>query len=256
MNAAPLLSIITVCFNDLPGLMETEVSIKKTTSPKALFEWIVIDGDSSDGTKKFLAESPTITRFVTERDNGIYDAMNKGTNMAVGNFVIYMNSGDIFTSLDSILESLHSHNFDLLFYDARFIYGDYSRVRKAKDFTYITHGIPANHQAIAFKRSTLGPSPYDTTYKICGDYKLLADLYNKNSSHKVIHQVTAEFKVGGVSTNRGLKLLNEAYNIQRKTLGISFHTSALSYARRAISITLTLIIHRLSNAKKRLSKPQ
>ena len=255
MNSHPLLSIVTVCFNDLPGLKETEKSITHSKVSPLLYEWIVVDGNSSDGTKNFLSESTAINLFVSEKDNGIYDAMNKGTKLAKSPYVVYMNSGDTFTDLNLIIDTIKSNSFDLFFFDARFIYGKYSRIRKAKDFSYIKHGIPANHQAIIFKRESLGVAPYDTSYKICGDYKLLADLYIRHASHLVINQTTAEFHVGGVSTHRGSQLLNEAYEIQRKTLHVPQPRAFLSYLKRATSITLTLIIHRLSNVTKQNSKP-
>ena len=255
MNSHPLLSIVTVCFNDLPGLKETEKSIKDSPSSPLLYEWIVIDGNSSDGTKDFLSESTAVNSFISEKDSGIYDAMNKGTKLSKSPYVIYMNSGDTFTDLNLIIDTIKSNNFDLFFFDARFIYGQHSRIRKAKDFSYIKHGIPANHQAIVFKRHLLGDAPYDTSYKICGDYKLLADLYVGQASHLVINQTTAEFHVGGVSTHRGLQLLNEAYEIQRNTLHVAQPRAVLSYLKRTISITLTLIIHRLSNVTKQNSKP-
>lgn len=250
MNSQPLLSIVTVCFNDLLGLKKTEESIKNSKVSSRLYEWIIIDGDSTDGTKNFLIESTTLNNFVSETDNGIYDAMNKGTNLAKAPYVVYMNSGDSFTDLGLILDTIKSSSLDLFFFDARFIYGNYSRVRKAKDFSYISHGIPANHQAIVFKRSSLGINPYDISYKICGDYKLLSDLFIKRSTYLVIPQTTAEFHVGGVSTHRGRQLLNEAYEIQRRTLKISRPRALFSYLKRAISINMTLIIHRLSSARK------
>ncbi|VVN27792.1 glycosyltransferase [Pseudomonas fluorescens] len=250
MNQHPMLSIITVCYNDLTGLKQTEESIKYSSAPSASYEWIVIDGGSTDGTKLFLESSKTVNSFISEQDKGIYDAMNKGTNIAKGSYVVYMNSGDKFTNLPLIINTIETPNHDLYFYDAIFVYGKYTRVKPARDFRYIKHSIPANHQAIIFKRELLGHSPYDGAYKICGDYKLLADLYVKKASHEIIHQTTAEFKVGGVSTHQRMQLLNEAYEVQRHTLKLGLVRSLISYIKRFISINLTLIIHRLSNATK------
>lgn len=255
MGQSPLLSVVTVCFNDLEGLLKTEKSIIDFNNCKGSVEWIVIDGDSKDKTKDFLSSTSTIKKYISEKDDGIYDAMNKGTALAAGRYVVYMNSGDTFKNLEIVLSEISKDNCDLLFFDALFNYGKFSRIRAARDFSYIRHGIPANHQAIVFRRSALGHCPYDVKYKICGDYKLLADLYQKGLTYRVVNKVAAEFLVGGASTTRGIKLLSEAYLIQRSTLEISRSRALISVLRRSIAILATLVLYRINYAGFRTSKP-
>ena len=88
------ISIITVCRNDRKGLEKTLESIRAQDC--ADYEWRVIDGNSSDGTAEWLRENHTLEGgWISEPDNGIYDAMNKGIGAAVGEYVAFMNSGGI-----------------------------------------------------------------------------------------------------------------------------------------------------------------
>ena len=94
-----LLSRITVAFRNLEGIVKTHASLAHLAQADDIsFEWIVVDGGSNDGTREYLENLNGIynLRFVSEPDNGIYDAMNKGITMAQGKFALYLNSGDIF----------------------------------------------------------------------------------------------------------------------------------------------------------------
>src|SRR6188508_2910860 len=100
-SATPFLSIITVVYNNLAGLKHTYQSIQSQTSTD--FEWLVIDGGSSDGTKEWLTNLAVSNMcFISEKDGGLYDAMNKGLNLAKGKFVWFMNSGDSIFSPDTV----------------------------------------------------------------------------------------------------------------------------------------------------------
>ncbi len=95
-----LLSIITVAFRNLEGIVKTpSASLAHLAQADDIaFEWIVVDGGSNDGTREYLENLNGIynLRFVSEPDNGIYDAMNKGIAMAQGKFALFLNSGNIF----------------------------------------------------------------------------------------------------------------------------------------------------------------
>ena len=91
-----LLSIITVAFRNLEGIVKTHASLAHLAQAGDIsFEWIVVDGGSSDGTSAFLEglNGEHRLRYVSEPDKGIYDAMNKGIAMARGRFALFLNSG-------------------------------------------------------------------------------------------------------------------------------------------------------------------
>ena len=74
-------------------------------NPYKDFEWIVIDGDSSDGTKDWLKNNPFNKNWISEPDKGIFDAMNKGIQFSEGKYLIFINSGDAFSDTDSIVKN-------------------------------------------------------------------------------------------------------------------------------------------------------
>ena len=105
------LSIVTVTRNNLEGLKKTYDSIANQTTQA--FEWVVIDGDSTDGTPEFVksvSRQPDI--YIHEKDSGIYNAMNKGIKIARGDYLLFMNAGDIFASNNTLQET----QFHTLFY--------------------------------------------------------------------------------------------------------------------------------------------
>ena len=88
------LTIITINYNNKEGLIKTFESVKKQTWSE--FEFFVIDGGSTDGGKELIERNSQIDYWVSEKDSGVYNAMNKGIRKATGEYVIFMNSGDFF----------------------------------------------------------------------------------------------------------------------------------------------------------------
>ena len=94
------LTVITVCYNDLAGLRRTIPSVVSQTRQD--FEFIVVDGGSTDGSLEYIQSQTRIDRWVSERDGGIYNAMNKGVGMAHGTYCIFMNAGDHFFAVNTL----------------------------------------------------------------------------------------------------------------------------------------------------------
>ena len=89
------ISVVTVCYNSFDMLKETMQNVDKQTYDN--FEYIVVDGNSSDGTVDYLKNyNGKLTKYISEPDKGIYDAMNKGVKISSGDYVIFSNAGDIF----------------------------------------------------------------------------------------------------------------------------------------------------------------
>src|SRR6201996_5685005 len=96
----PKLSIITVVFNNVRDIERTMLSVLNQTYTNV--EYIVIDGASNDGTLDIIRKYRDRVKLVSEKDNGIYDAMNKGLSMATGDYVLFMNSGDEIYAKDTV----------------------------------------------------------------------------------------------------------------------------------------------------------
>ncbi|EKY5002062.1 colanic acid biosynthesis glycosyltransferase WcaE [Citrobacter amalonaticus] len=229
-----LLSIITVAFRNLDGIVKTHASLAHLAKATDIrFEWIVVDGGSNDGTQEFLENlcGNYHLRFVSEPDNGIYDAMNKGIEMARGKFALFLNSGDIFhPDVAHVVRQLQTQKDDVMITgDALLDFGDgHKTKRSAKPGWYIYHSLPASHQAIFFPLAGLKVWHYDLQYKVSSDYALAARLYKEGYDFKKMDGLVSEFSMGGVSTTNNLELCEDAKKVQRQILRVPGFWAELS----------------------------
>lgn len=166
-----LVSIITINYNNLEGLKKTYESIKKLKGDD--FELIIVDGLSSDGSREFVLSLPNSKSLIaiSEKDSGIYNAMNKGVSLASGNYCIFMNSGDLFYDGD-VLENIKSdlmEDKDIVSGIA-YVNGQvwYSPKEEDLSLTFFLKK-SLSHQATFIKRSLLKTELYDEGYKIVSD---------------------------------------------------------------------------------------
>jgi putative colanic acid biosynthesis glycosyltransferase len=238
---SPLISVITVVRNDALGFVRTASSVASQTFQD--FEWVVVDGASTDGTlEKIKEEGARITCWISEADAGIYDAMNKGVTLAKGDYLVFINSGDALedgNSLQLVAQRLLQEEplADVLYAGAQLVFPDGRQVYRPPRSvqSYIWHGLPANHQATYYRRAALPDPPYDLRYRVCGDYFLAATLYRSNGRCAYLNRSIARFEVGGTSYTRRRALFMEPYTIQRDILRRSLGWRLLSFAKRAIA---------------------
>ena len=237
----PLFSVVTVVLNDEPGFRLTMASLHGQDWHD--YEWIVVDGGSRDGTPALLADASTgADHWVSEPDGGIYEAMQTGTQMAHGRWVVFMNAGDTFSSPKSLsaVAALQAErpDADILFGAATLVLPTGARRhRRPRELSgYIWRGLPANHQATYFRRTRVLATPYDTSYRIAGDYALVASLYRGGLTPAYLNCSLVDFRVGDLSSRRPWRLLLEGTRVQRQILGLSVGRSLASYVRRAVSI--------------------
>ena len=169
-----LLSVVTVTFQNLNGLIRTSESF--CTSDSDLFEWIVIDGGSSDDTLEWL-QSATLPnlRWISEPDRGIFDAMNKGISRAQGAYVIFMNAGDCFatpSTIRSIIDALGSTRPALIYGDSVEVSTNGRSFHKpARHPKWNIYSMFTHHQSILYRRDLLEDG-YDLSYCLSGDWAL------------------------------------------------------------------------------------
>lgn len=194
----PQFSIITVTLNNLFGLRRTYDSI--TSQSFENYEWIVIDGNSTDGTQEFLKQKSS--NYISENDNGIYDAMNKGINRATGNYLIFMNSGDYFTD-EKILGFINQKIIEL---KPDFIYGDSLELidetlhyKKSRHHTKIHQGMFTHHQSMIYASHLLERLRYNTDYTIAADYDLTLKIIETTNDVLHIPLPFCVYKSGGLS---------------------------------------------------------
>lgn len=178
-------SIVTVCFNNLAGLKKTVDSILNQDQDD--YEFFIVDGASTDGTQEYLAclaKSNVKVKYLSEPDTGIFDAMNKGGRQANGEWIIFMNSGDVFYC-DNVLSfvskslDINSENYDIIYGHKSLDSGEIIESDMNLSNAYFGE-MPACHQAIFFKKNIVA---YKSFYKIFGDVELMMSLYKNNAKY-------------------------------------------------------------------------
>lgn len=196
-----MISIITVNYNCREDLYKTLTSIANQLD-KGHTEVIVIDGGSTDGSCEVVNNnfSHLVTTFISEKDEGIYDAMNKGIKLANYKWLYFLNAGDCFASNDTlnrIKEFLMKNN------DHNFVYAPYMSDGKIEhsqslSLAYLS-GHMINHQSIFFSKELFADEKYDTDYRYCADYAHLLNTYNNLKAIKTDF-VVANYDSTGVSS--------------------------------------------------------
>ena len=205
-------SIITVAYNSEQTLGDTISSVLRQTYKD--IEYIIVDGLSKDGTvdviKRYEPRFEGRLRWVSEKDRGIYDAMNKGVQMATGDVVGIVNSDD-FLSDDTVIERMVSQ-FPA---DAGAVYGDVHFVKKGDDGKSVRYYSGRIFRPWLVRIGYLPPHPslyvrrelfekygyYDATMRISADFELIARLCYKNHvPMKYLHIDFVTMRMGGAST--------------------------------------------------------
>ena len=200
-NSQMRYSVITINYNNREGLKQTIESIVSQSCQD--FEFIIIDGGSTDGSMDVIKTyQDHITYWLSEKDQGVYHAMNKGVAHAHGDYLIFMNSGDRFYSPD-VLSSLYEYQEDIIC--GKVLKGDSSRPSgHHKQIISLVDLMRASlpHQAMFIKRELLLKHPYDEKYKILSDWKFsIETIIFDNCSFRNIDIIVANYDTTGISTN-------------------------------------------------------
>lgn len=211
------ISIITINYNNLLGIVKTTESIKNQKNQN--FEWIIIDGGSTDGSVEAINNSQRADKYSSEKDKGIYDAMWKGLNAATSEYILFLNSGDIFYdeySIEKIQQEILTKKYDVYFFSTKIIGLNKNFIRYPRKIESSKYSVPAVQQSTIYKKKSLQNIEWPFDYKICGDFSITLQLYINGASHKINDAVISTFELGGVSTQKPLDLAKEAFQIQRR----------------------------------------
>jgi len=221
----PLLTVITVVYNNVKDIERTLLSVLGQDYPN--IEYIVVDGGSTDGTLAVIEKYKSgIAKIVSERDKGIYDAMNKGIRLATGDYLLFMNSGDEIYAPNTVSNIFSSKAFaDIYYGETEMI--DHAgkslgrrRHKVPEHFTWksFKYGMSISHQAIYMKRSIV--EPYDEQYQLSADIDWILKAAKKAKSIVNTHQYVAKYLVGGLSKKRHRQSLMERFRIFTKYYGL------------------------------------
>jgi len=211
MNSYPKISIITVVYNNANVIRSAIDSVLSQTYNN--IEYIIIDGKSTDGTIDAISSyGDKISKFISEPDKGIYDAMNKGLKLATGDIIGILNSDDMYMSHDIIEKVVNIFNeqcVDSMFADL--VYVKAKNLNKIVRYYDSSRGLPKN-----FKKALYPAHPtffvkkcvyekygmFKTDYKIAADFDLMVRfLYTHKISYAYLKEPIIKMRVGGVSTS-------------------------------------------------------
>jgi glycosyltransferase involved in cell wall biosynthesis len=221
----PKLSVITIVYNNVRDIERTMLSVLGQTYTN--IEYIIVDGLSNDGTLQVINKyHGRISKLISEKDNGIYDAMNKGLAVATGDYVIFMNSGDEFYAADTVAKVFATADDADIYYGETEMIDDNGqslgqrRHQAPAAFTWrdFKYGMSISHQAIYIRRTLT--EPYDNRYQLSADIDWIIRAAKKAGKIVNVNQYVAKYLVGGMSKKKHRQSLQERFNIMQRYYGL------------------------------------
>jgi glycosyltransferase involved in cell wall biosynthesis len=213
-----LISIITVSFNSADTIKDTIRSVAEQNYPD--IEHIIVDGGSTDGTKEIIADSVSVTSYVSEPDKGIYDAMNKGIDMASGDIIGILNADDFYANGDVLREV--AGLFEEPSVDAA--YADLTYVRQSDTNKVVRYWKSSPYGSMLFRKGWMPPHPtffcrksiyekygkFNLDYKIAADVELLFRLLEKHRIKAVyLPKTLIKMRLGGTTNQSWTNIRNQ-----------------------------------------------
>ena len=219
----PKLSVITVVFNGVNDIERTMLSVLNQTYPN--IEYLVIDGKSNDGTLEIIKKYQDRIKLMSEKDTGIYDAMNKGLKMAGGDYLLFMNAGDEIYAPDTVAKVFATANDADIYYGETEMINDKGeslgqrRHKAPAKFTWrsFKYGMSVSHQAIYIKRSLT--DQYNERYHLSADIDWIIRAAKKAKKIVKVDGYVAKYLVGGMSKQKHKQSLLERYAIMNRYYG-------------------------------------
>ena len=246
----PVLSVITVVYNNAEDIERTILSVLTQTHPS--IEYIIVDGASTDGTLKIINRYRNlISRLFSEKDEGIYDAMNKGLAAVTGDYVIFMNSGDEFYDYDTVERVFASApNADIYYGETEMINENGESLGQRRhqapdtfDWTGFRYGMNISHQAIYVRAALV--LPFDHRYKLSADIDWIIRIAARAEKIINVRQYVAKYLVGGMSKAKHRASLMERFDIMRRYYG--FFPTVANHFVIAYNLAKYWLKHRRTN---------
>lgn len=224
----PKISIITVCYNAEKTIQKTLDSVLNQSYPN--IEIVIVDGQSTDGTLAIIEKhKDSIHQFTSEKDKGIFDAMNKGISMATGDYIWFIHADDQIFDRDTLDKAMeHHHDEDFIYGKAMLVdeHGDERPLDERKqhpeqnelDWKRMLNGMIICHQAMIVKKE-IAPF-YDLSYNLVGDLDWVIRILKKTNSVRDTHQILCRFVEGGTSTQYRRASLKQRFAILRRHFGL------------------------------------
>ena len=238
------ISIITITFNSAKTLQRTFASVQSQTYKN--IEHVIVDGASSDGTvdmiKAYAAEHTNV-RWVSEKDDGIYNALNKGIKMATGDIIGFLHSDDVLFSPDSIEHiavAFESQQVEVVYGDLLYCKGN-KVIRRWKSNVFnprsLKYGWMPPHPTVYVRREVYQQvGEYDEWFRISADYDMILRIFKSGFKAHYLPEVLVSMEMGGASnknTKARLSKTQEDYFVLKKNkVGAGYLTVACKQLRK------------------------
>jgi glycosyltransferase involved in cell wall biosynthesis len=224
-----ILSVISIAYNNINGLKKT-LEVFSDHSFNGALELVVVDGNSSDGTKEFLATQTVCINWVSEKDKGIYNAMNKGLQMAKGDYVWFLNSGDFANdaaTIERLLAELEAGP-DAVYAETMMVDEHWQPLgtRSAMSTRSLPEqltwksfqmGMNVGHQSFVVKRALA--APYDESFRYVADIDWMISTLKNCKNIVKMDGVLACFTLDGFSSKHRKASNTERFNVLKKHYG-------------------------------------
>jgi len=242
--STPLITVCIVVLNGVQTIAASIASVIDQTYPA--IELIVVDGGSTDGTIDVVnAFAQHISRFVSEPDKGIYDAMNKCYEMAQGDWLIFLGCDDVLLRSLSVVGPLLREK-DAVYYGNVMIKAD-GTVSGGKFSKYRLMQENICHQAIFYPRSVYKKWRYDLRYRLHADHEYNIRLIGKDIRYVFLDTTIAVFDNTGVSAAGDPAFRHDLYRILRENYGVTW--AALKWLRTLAASTLKPILRSFAKSR-------
>ena len=241
------ITFITVCYNDRDALATTIKSLKTLSSIYSDFDHVIVDGGSTDGTLALLDSQvgAGINRTaISEADDGLYDAMNKGLLMAGGRYFCFLNAGDEVNAsrfewkkLAAFLRSSTSIwccNYNIKFPSGKML------LKRAREFRKNYPGMPTSHQAMFFPAPLSRDVRYRTDYEICSDFDYFCQVERLAGSRVFSEGAAVTFSTGGKSSQNPGILIRESMESFRR-----YSPTAMLYPVKLLQLLVSITLRKM-----------
>lgn len=215
------ITVITVCYN---VASELELTIQSVLSQSySIFEYIIVDGGSKDGSVDIIKKyEKHISRWISEPDKGVYDAMNKGIDLATGEWILFMNAGDTFYN-QNVLKDVFEKRFDdsigVIYGDVNLVFPSYGTILKKMDS--LQEGeqpLSICHQASLTRTKYLKSIKFDLSYKIAADGNTFYKIWTRGLKFEYVSVCMANYEaVSGLSSTKFIQSFKERSRIIGRT---------------------------------------
>jgi glycosyltransferase involved in cell wall biosynthesis len=243
-------SLITVCYNSAKTIEDTLKSVESQSYPN--IEYIVIDGGSKDNTNKIVSKyKDFVTYHISEPDDGLYDAMNKGVQVATGDIVGILNSDDVLADefvIEKIAAGFSDVNVDAVYSDLIYVsendLNKPTRLYSSKVFSkrMIRFGIMLPHPTFYVKKECyMQLGLYKTDYRVAADFELLTRFISQGIKIHRLPFISVKMREGGVSSSGILWRIHQNFEIVRACRDNSIYTNIALVALKLPYKMLTLL---------------